>query len=825
MFKNLFEEKISKSSFDENREKNQLAEKKRSSEMLSVSELEGDDLDKVNRLEKAVTLLFDDKQEFRSVYDRIKDYLPEPAKGLAPEMIWEKLSQKIDNDGQVSLRSDEEIIEIVAEEADKIIKEKVANHELTANDLAKNKEYEAEMSNAYTNFLRFRDLAESIKTRDNYYERINQYKTAKNESEKNLIWNELPVELKEMAKYKDFVLREFVMAKRKSDNLQNEIKASEYIIDKYRSDGVRSDLISSAYDSLQKTLQEYEKLVLSSPELYYYECSKKLGEAKNVIDTHGSIIETPYVKSKLALIDSFGARPVFIHGELGSGKTELAKHACRGKYGETYVKNIWEKENPQPTNPEELVEWQRARQQAAEALVISGHKNIDVSEFFGSKEMKSKEILPAEELAGLIEKTVERVKGEKKDKGETLSADEEKDIRDIYKENLKNPVEIKTIIGLFYRAMKDGRPIILDEINAIPHTALIALNDLLTLKPGSKVTPLMTGIPAFEVAEGFRVFATGNWKPEDGKAYFGRQGLDAAFLSRFAIVSYDYLPQRITGVSETNDAEASQKEHAENELFDIMVASLLDKNLSLNLPANSVEKLSALASVSRVIQNIFSEKAEGEVEFDWRSANKKIKQKDVLKENVLSIRHLIPIIRNWQKDGFRYEIEEYILKDYIERSQHSRNSEKLLIYRLMQNTHGGVLFNEKEGWPSSAGVKGEEEVLNLSADKRLFSYNKSTGQLDSSSIINKSIKMESLSTRKVIELLFGKFPDREYVSSHIFNETADKTEDFDLDLLRENEIAENLLKETFSKFRGAGFVEDAKDKDIIKSIESVLVSN
>ncbi len=820
MFKNLFEKKIKESSFDEEQIKIDKAEKARINDRIDIDDLSPDELDKVNKLEEVVTLLFDDKQELRSVYNHIKDYLPKSNQKISPEMLWENLRQKYDDKGQPTLRSDEEIVELIANKADQIIKEKINTDESGLNGVVKNKLYEVEMSNAYANFLHFQSLAESIKDRDNYYERIEQYKNAKTAEEKEKIWNDLPGELKEIARYKNFVLREFLSAKKKSNNLKNNIKAYEFLIDKYQSEGAPSDLIKSVYDNMKQTLNDYEDLLLSSPELYYYECSSRLQEAKNVIDANGSIIETPYVKAKLALIASFGNRPVFIHGELGSGKTELAKFACRTKYSKEYVENVWEKKNPKPSDPDELADWQIARRQESEALIISGHKNIDVSEFFGSKEMKIKEVIPVEKLADLIEKTVQRVKQERKDMGTDLSKSEEKDIRDISKESFKNPVEIKTIIGLFYQAMKDGRPIILDEINAIPHTALIALNDLLILKPGSVVKPLTAGIPKFQVAKGFRVFATGNWKPEDGKAYFGRQGLDAAFLSRFSILSYDYLPQRIIGTTETSDTAASQEEHAKSELLDIMVSSLLDKNLSLNIPQGSFKKLSALASASRVIQNIFSEKAEGDVEFDWRSANKKIKQKDILKENVLSIRHLIPIIQNWKKDGFRFELEEYILKDYIERSQTSRNSEKLLIYRLMQNTHGGILFNEKDGWPNSSGVKGEEEVVKLTSDKRLFNFNKSTGQLSSKVISNTSIKMEHFSTRKVIEHLFGRFPDRKFLNRRIFK-AGEKESNFDLDILRENERVENLLKESFQKFQKVDFVKNEDDAEIIKQIKIV----
>ena len=66
--------------------------------------------------------------------------------------------------------------------------------------------------------------------------------------------------------------------------------------------------------------------------------------------------------------------------------------------------------------------------------------------------------------------------------------------------------------------MKEGRPLIIDEMNAIPHHVLIAMNDLLLRRPDETVYPPIAGEPPFKVADGFVVIATGNFKPDDGKA-------------------------------------------------------------------------------------------------------------------------------------------------------------------------------------------------------------------------------------------------------------------------------------------------------------------
>lgn len=822
MFKNPFEKKITESSFNDEKKKEVEASEARKKEMISLDLLTEDEKNKIYNLQNIVEEVFDKKNELKYIFNSIKDYLPHDNHNKSPEKIWKKLHQSKSDKGEDVSLSGDQVLELLADRADLIIKQKIKSNGELINNYEKDKIYEIEMKNAYSNIIRFQSLIEEIEKYDNYYERASKYDKAKTSNEKDGVWKELPEDLKVIAKFKNFSLKEFVSAKNRSDILKNDIKASEFLIDRYRSEGADQGLISAAYRDLQESIKKYEEEIKNSRDLYFYECLQRLEEARNVIDSKGSIIETPYVKSKLSMIDSFGDRPVFIHGELGSGKTELVKHACRMKYSLIYLENVWDKENPQPDSQEEIKNWEKSRREAAEPLVVSGHKNIDISDFFGAKEMSAQESLPPKELAGLIEKNINNLKEERKSQGKELSVSEERDLRDIYKENFKNPIEVKTVIGLFYRAMKEGRPIILDEINAIPHTALIALNDLLTLKKGDLVTPFISGIKPFKVADGFKVFATGNWKPEDGKAYFGRQGLDAAFLSRFGVVSYDYLPQRTIGLSENSDYEANRKERSENELFYIMVSSLLDNNLSLHLPEGSIEKISALASASRIIQNIFSEKEEGEMEFDWRSANKKIKQKEIIKENVLSIRHLIPILRNWKSDGFKHELEEYILKDYLDRSQYARNSEKILLYRLMQNIHGGVLFSESKGWPSSIGVEGEREVVNLSPENRLFHYDSITNSKSSKSILDKSIKIESIPTRRVIEILFGRIPDRSYVDKSILHNKEEISGSVDDDHVRDHELAQGKIKEMLDDIKLKGFVFDKDDKLIMQKINKVI---
>jgi MoxR-like ATPase len=492
----------------------------------------------------------------------------------------------------------------------------------------------------------------------------------------------------------------------------------------------------------------------------------------------------------------------------------------------------WEKLNPRPTDEKEAAKWEKLREQEAEALVISGHKNIDINEVFGTMAAKIKdEQLSSIEQAEIINKRINDFTETYKQRGGDINSKEYndivQDIRDLSKQNFQSKVEIKAVVGLFYKAMKEGRPIILDEINAIPHTALIAINDLLTMRPPKVVTPIIPGIEPFEIAEGFCVFATGNWKPEDGKTYFGRQSLDAAFLSRFGVVSYDYLPERLDKESKDTEIEAEYQEKADSELTDIMVAGLLDKGLGMRVPEGTLQKIRCLARGSRLIQNIFSEKAEGEVEEKFISLNKTLPLKKAINENVLSIRHLLPILKKWKSNAYNFSLEHYILDDYLHRSSGARPIEKLALYKLLQSAEIG-LFKVEEGWPDAFSNEGEQKILNsLDPDSGrevgLRRYDKVLNEKMSVSIRNKKIKMQYYSPKEIIEELFGKLPERKEVPKSLFEKNKAEEQgriDTDLAFQIESAIGKMLLKQ--KKMAGAKFSKDNQDKDIIKNINYYL---
>lgn len=83
--------------------------------------------------------------------------------------------------------------------------------------------------------------------------------------------------------------------------------------------------------------------------------------------------------------------------------------------------------------------------------------------------------------------------------------------------------------GPLYTAMEQGRPIILDEIDAMPASFLIRLNDILQRRPGDTMRIQEDANHEIRIKEGFCILATANMK----SGRYQREELDTALMQRF----------------------------------------------------------------------------------------------------------------------------------------------------------------------------------------------------------------------------------------------------------------------------------------------------
>lgn len=246
-----------------------------------------------------------------------------------------------------------------------------------------------------------------------------------------------------------------------------------------------------------------------------------------------------------------------------------------------------------------------------EPLIISGRKNLDASELYGHQVLSVSE-------------------------GVTVT---------------------EYFMGPIYQAMEEGRIIILDEMNAIPHDTLISLNHILTRKPGDTITIQQDSGKIITVKDGYGFIATGNLPNERGSfGYQGRQELDVAFLDRFSKIEDDYLPQ--STLHSRQDALASKEKH---ELYEAIVASFMDSSGDIVLPPEALDDIWNMCAFVARIQNIYTKKdSNASVSVEGND----IPLSDILERYTISMRGIKKIISAWKAQSFTTPLKTHIL-EYI----------------------------------------------------------------------------------------------------------------------------------------------------------------
>jgi MoxR-like ATPase len=522
-----------------------------------------------------------------------------------------------------------------------------------------------------------------------------------------------------LGRYKNFRLKELAQAREdlnKADQELDEIEERQAVA-RERNKPRRLRRLAKDY---RAAFQRREDLIHSSPEAYYYYYYRSVLEAKRVFDRSGQIVETPYVKTRInRIVDSLEHnRPVFLHGETGTGKTELALHISRKYLSKEYLKR-WEAENPPPAEDSTgYQDWLAKRREATEPKFIGGHRGLEVDQILGARAIKARDPIPPEEQAKIVEEAI----GEYQEANPDAPKETLEVLRNAWAESFRSPLETKAYFAAFYQAMKEGRPIIIDEMNAIPHHTLIVLNNLLNREPGDVIHPQIDNADPFEVREGFVVIATGNWDPSGEKLYTGRQDLDSAFLRRWIPISYDFLPQHIEGEDFEQKAttEEDRKRRIENELYQMLLIRLMDSQLGVEAPKGSLEKLYNLARTARVFQDVFSGREVGSA-YNFKDREGSTSgPNDILKENVLSLGHLIPIIESWKEGGMVRSLDDYLFLEYVERSD-SRDDEKLYLYQVLQ-TQGNFfdIHDPDRDWPDATKPDQFQRIISYSTADKIY---------------------------------------------------------------------------------------------------------
>lgn len=494
-------------------------------------------------------------------------------------------------------------------------------------------------------------------------------------------------------------------------------------------DPIAGEVLAALREQEEKIRQDMTDLRQSSPEAFIGLNLRELKAMRPTNERIGRITETP---SRKELIDDItthllGNHPVLIHGHMGVGKTELAMYTAhkmlehRGDLDAIVADKLtaWKKEHPAASITEQMNEQRKLEAMHKSAVVISGSKQASLGELYGHQ-ILTLDSVGHEDIEALIKEVTEKYDAWVEDHPEASEADRNR-THDLYTQAFmsqsKNGTISKFFLGPIYTAMEEGRPIIIDEVNAFRHEILISLNHILTRKAGDIVNVQQNSGTAIEVQRGFGVIMTGNINNGE-EIYVDRQQLDPAFLSRLYRLEMDYMPQAVEGPLD----EASNPK-VDNELFRAMVAKMIDRNGNLSGPEESLEKLWDLAKAGRIIQDVFAgrqvklkdSKTGEEKAVDFKQdVERGVDAK--LNEAVFSLRSVNNIIDQWQSEGYRYELDYYLYQEFV--GQTIDATDRAYLYQILHNYFG---FFKGPGWPADSelnfGSGGKSENFRVTPPK------------------------------------------------------------------------------------------------------------
>ncbi|WP_243577867.1 hypothetical protein [Clostridium minihomine] len=486
------------------------------------------------------------------------------------------------------------------------------------------------------------------------------------------------------------------------------------------------------------------------------------------------LVTVPYVKNaKQKVIDSLNLGvPVYIVGHLGSGKTQLATEAAldftiQNKIQKELEESLeqWYCSNPSATEADAIQKFKELNEdrknhyetllasgskeevESLQPLFISGSHNLTYEDMFVEKTLYLKQSFSHGSFVDYLNSIIDdfdQWMGDHRERLSQMTNEEQLQLKiQIWKSfsdllvasNSAFGTEIRKTEREILMAVKEGRPVIVDELNTIAMQNLIALNDILQRHAGS--TAYITGVGPVLIKPGFAFIGTGNLSTQMVH-YEGTNELNPAFKSRFVTLEYNYVPQKITGALE------DQEFPEQNELFRIIIARLTDQagRLPLPDPKRTLEELFRFSQLCRVTQNVFMGKWKDPD--DPQDANTEELE---LRESVLSIRNILHVLDNWNL-GEEKDLSKALWDGFISSITYADDQN----YILSQAVRFGF-FPAAEGWNIQSKGIGAATTAYDETRTRPYHYIRPA--------------METLSTLDVVHLLFGAGPSRKALPNEL----------------------------------------------------------
>ncbi|MCA0378857.1 MAG: AAA family ATPase [Actinobacteria bacterium] len=185
--------------------------------------------------------------------------------------------------------------------------------------------------------------------------------------------------------------------------------------------------------------------------------------------------------------------------------------------------------------------------------------------------------------------------------------------------------------GPLLRAMIEGRPVILDEINAMPAEFLKRLNRILQLRPGDTLGVQEDAGREITIARGFAILATAN--EQTPHRYRGLDRLSAELVNRFGANGYR--------VRHPDSENAYEQFPAENAL--LAFASVVDERAALP-DGLTIDEVVRVARAAFISQQVFAG-SHGAGFTDYVSTEREIDGRPGLDEAVLAPRTLVAVLQ------------------------------------------------------------------------------------------------------------------------------------------------------------------------------------
>ncbi len=216
----------------------------------------------------------------------------------------------------------------------------------------------------------------------------------------------------------------------------------------------------------------------------------------------------------------------------------------------------------------------------------------------------------------------------------------------------------------FVKAQKEGRPVILDEVNLMPHEFAGILHDLLQKRVGDVWKHPVTGE---EIPIRAPIMATANLKSE---RYKQRYELDVATLRRFIGGA---------GAREIHYLDLGKKnkegQYIAPETLRILTAVLADRHGNIQWSetgaAGKVDELKRFAAACRKIQEDFTLSVR-------EGAEESLAKSDRLafKELVVTLKDQIEIMKAWKAGGFKEQLGDVVLREFFHKAEISGRASK-----------------------------------------------------------------------------------------------------------------------------------------------------